>query len=76
MEKRIVRLEDNAWRIQTETGELPKSERDELIEYFSDIKVPYHLANGCLSISGGVDRELVFERLEHFYDNRAEVFPF
>lgn len=76
MEKRIVRLEEGSWRIRTDIGELPKSEQIEVIEYFDDIKLPYRLIDGCLYIVGDVDRESVFERLEHFYDGRAEVLPF
>lgn len=76
MEKRIVRLEEGSWRIRTGIGELPKSEQIEVIEYFDEIKLPYRLIDGCLCIVGDVDRESVFERLEHFYDGRAEIFPF
>jgi len=76
MEKRIVRLEEDLWRIRTDAGELSKSEQIELIEYFDGIKLPYCLAGGCLCIVGGVGRDAVFERLEHFYDGRAEMFPF
>lgn len=76
MEKRIVRLEDNVWHVRTESGELDDSERAELIEYFDEIKLPYRLVNGCVCIPGEVDMESVFERLEHFYDGRAEVLPF
>ena len=76
MEKRIVRLEEGSWRIRTDNGELPKPEQIEVIEYFDEIKLPYRLIDGYLCIVGDVDRESVFERLEHFYDGRAEVFPF
>ena len=76
MEKRIVRFEDNMWRICTDAGELPQSERSELIEYFNEIRLPYRLAGDCLHIVGEIDRDTVFERMEHFYDGRAEVFPF
>ena len=76
MEKRIVRFEENLWRIRTDAGELSESERTELIEYFGEIKLPYRLDGNCLCIVGEVDRDTVFERLEHFYDERAEIFPF
>ena len=76
MKKRIVRLERGLWRIRTDAGELPESEQMELIKYFDEIKLPYRLADGCLCIVGEVDREAVFERLKHFYDGRAEIFPF
>ena len=76
MEKRIVRQEDDLWRIRTDTGELPASERDELIEYFGEIKLNYRVVTGLVCIAGSIDRGSVFERLEHFYDGRAEVLPF
>ena len=76
MEKRIVRFENDLWRIRTDAGELSKSEQMELIEYFDEIKLPYCFSDGFLCIVGGVGRDTVFERLEHFYDGRAEVFPF
>lgn len=76
MDKRIIRFENDMWRIRTDVGELPKSERSELIEYFDEIKLPYRLAGNCLYIVGEIDRGTVFERVEYFYDGRAEVFPF
>ena len=76
MEKRIIRFEEDLWRIRTDAGELPETERMELIEYFDEIKLPYRLVGDCLCIVGGIDREAGFERMEHFYDGRAEVFPF
>ena len=76
MEKRIVRLEDDLWRIRTDSGELLVSERDELIEYFGEIKLNYRVVAGRVYIAGSINRESVFERLEHFYDGRAEVLPF
>jgi hypothetical protein len=76
MEMRIVRLEENLWHVRTDAGEITKSEQMELIEYFDEIKLPYHLVDGCLCIDGGVARDAVFERLDHFFDGRAEVLPF
>lgn len=76
MKERIVRLEKGMWCIRSDAGELHDSEQKELIEYFNEIKLPYRLSAGRLYIDGGVDRNAVFERLQHFYDGRAEVFPF
>jgi hypothetical protein len=76
METRIVRLEDGFWRIRTDTGELSESEQNELKKYFDEIKIPYRIIAGSLCVSGGVDREAIFERVEHFYEGRAEVYPF
>lgn len=68
MKKRIIRFEEDLWRIRTDAGELPETERLELIEYFDEIKLPYRLIGDCLCIEGEIDREAVFERMEHFYD--------
>ncbi len=76
MKKRIVRLEDDLWRIRTDIGELSASESDELIEYFGEIKLNYRVVTGHVCIEGSIDRGSVFERLEHFYDGRADVLPF
>ena len=76
MDKRIVRQEEDLWCIRTDTGELPASERDELIEYFGEIKLNYRVVTGHVCIAGSMDRESVFELLEHFYDGRAEILPF
>ncbi len=76
MEKRIVRLEKDMWRIRTDVGELSDSERKELIIYFEEVRLSYRLKDDCLCIVGEVDRDSVFERLNHFYDGRAEVYPF
>ena len=76
MEKRIIRLEQDLWRIRTDVGELSDSERKELIIYFEEVGLPYRHIGGCLSIVGEVDKDSVFERLNHFYDGRAEIYPF
>ena len=76
METRVVRLEEDLWHIRTDTGELPESERDELIEYFDKIKLNYRVDGGHICVVGNIGRDTVFERLEHFYDDRAEVLPF
>ena len=36
MDKRIVRLEDEHWKIRTDMVEIPESEQEELKEYFND----------------------------------------
>jgi hypothetical protein len=76
MDKRIIRLEDNFWRIRTDVGELSASEQEELKEYFNEIKMPYRIINGSLCVPDGVDQASIFERIEYFYDGRAEVYPF
>lgn len=76
MDTRIIRIEGEFWRIRTDTGELSESEQNELKEYFDEIKMPYRIIAGRLCVSGAVDREAIFERMEHFYEGRAEVYPF
>ena len=76
MDKRIVRLEDGFWKISTETGGLSKLEQEELEEYFNEIRMPYRIISDSLCISGVVDRDAIFERMKHFYDGRADVYPF
>ena len=76
MEQRIIRFENGLWNIRTDSGKLHESEREELMEYLDEIMLPYRLMEGCLYIEGSVSRSAVFEQLEHFYDGRANVFPF
>ena len=76
MDKRIIRLEDDFWKIRTDIGELSESEKKELKEYFDEIRMPYRIINGRLCVSAGVDKASIFEMMEHFYEGRAEVYPF
>ena len=76
MDARIIRLEDKFWHIRTDNGELSCSERDEVEEYLGEAKIPYQIIEGCICIPAEVKRNTVFEVLEHFYDGRAEVYPF
>ena len=76
MPNRIVRLEGNLWRIRSDEGELTPSERKELKEYFDEIRMPSTLMHGRLCVSGSVSWEDLYERLQHFYDGRADVYPF
>jgi hypothetical protein len=76
MDKRIIRLEDGFWRIRTDMGELSQSEQKELKQYFDEIRMPYKIIDGRLCVSDGVDKAAMFERMEHFYEGRAEVYPF
>ncbi len=73
---RIVRVEDDSWRIRTDKGELDGVEQDELEDYFAKIRMPYQMLDGRLCIPGTISWETLYERLSHFYDGRAEVFPF
>ena len=76
MDKRIIRLEGKFWKIRTDIGDLSESEQNELKEYFNEIRMPYRIIDGSLCVPDGVDRSLIFERMEYFYDGRAQVYPF
>lgn len=77
MDQRIVRIEDGFWRIRTsESVEIGIEEQRELIDYFIEIRFPYRVIAGTLCVPESVPWGDIYERLEHFYDGRAEVFPF
>lgn len=76
MSKRIVRLEGDVWRIRPEQGELEAAEQQELRDYFDEIRMPYRLHGGGACVLGSISWETLSEILEHFYDGRAEVYPF
>jgi hypothetical protein len=73
---RIVRVEDDFWRIRTDEGEVDGAEQDELEDYFAEIRIPYQMMDGRLCIPATISWETVYEMLSHFYDGRADVFPF
>ena len=76
MPNRIVRLEENLWRIRPDEGELAPDEQKELQAYFDEIRMPYGFERGRLCVPGSVSWESIYEVLQHFYEGRAEVFPF
>jgi hypothetical protein len=73
---RIVRLEGDLWRIRPDKGELDAAEEQKLKGYFDEIRLPYRIEHGRICVLGGISWETLYERLEHFYDGRAEVYPF
>lgn len=73
---RIVRLEDGCWRIRPDDGELDGAEQEELRAYLDEIRLPYRIEHARLCIPGSISWEELDERLRHFYDGRAEVYPF
>ena len=73
---RIVRLEEDSWRIRPDQGELDTVEQQELRDYLNEIRLPYRIEHGRLCIPGSISWETLYERLAHFYDGRAEVYPF
>jgi hypothetical protein len=44
MPERIVRLEEDYWRIRSPEGELAAEEQAELRAYFDEIRLPYRLS--------------------------------
>lgn len=73
---RIVRQEGEFWRIRTDRGELTKGEQQELRHYLDEVRLPYRVEHGRICIPGSISWEVLYERLAHFYDGRAEVYPF
>jgi hypothetical protein len=76
MEKRILRLEDEFWRIRTDRGELADEERNALRAYLDEKGFKIAMIDDSLAISGELTRKEVFETIESFYEGKAEVFPF
>jgi hypothetical protein len=73
---RIVRLEEDLWRIRPDQGELDAAEQQELRDYFDEIRLPYRVEHGRPCVPGSTSWETLYELLVHFYDGRAEVYPF
>jgi hypothetical protein len=73
---RTVRVEEGFWRIRPDQGELDAVEQDELEDYFAEIRIPYRIREGRICIPDSISWDLLYERLAHFYDGKAEVFPF
>jgi hypothetical protein len=72
----VVRLEDDYWRIRSDKGELDLAEQQALQTYFDEIRLPYRLFQGRPCVSDVVPWEFIFGRLQRFYADRAEVYPF
>jgi hypothetical protein len=52
MEKRILRLEDEFWRIRTDTGDLPDAERNALRAYLVEKDFKTVMIDDNLAIAG------------------------
>ena len=76
MPSRIVRLENNLWRIRPEHGEIDGAEEQELRDYLDEVGLPYRIENGRACVLGTIGWEELYERIQHFYEGRAEVYPF
>ena len=76
MKARVVRVEDGFWRIRSRNREIGAEEQARLVEYFSEIRFPYKIIGGKLRVPESVPWKSISERLQHFYDGDAEVYPF
>lgn len=70
---RIVRLEEGCWRIRPDEGELEAAEQEELRAHLSEIRLPHRIQHGRLCVPGSISWQRLDERLQHFYDGRADV---
>ena len=76
MEKRILRLEDDFWRIRTDTGELADAERNALRAYLEEKGFKTATIDDNLAIAGELTWQEVVEPIEAFYEGKADVYPF
>jgi hypothetical protein len=76
METRILRLEDEFWRIRTDTGELAGTERNALRAYLDEKGFKTAMIDENLVIAGKLTWTEVFEPIEGFYEGKADVYPF
>jgi murein L,D-transpeptidase YcbB/YkuD len=71
MEKRILRLEDDFWRIRTDTGELADAERNALRAYLDEKGFKTAIIDDNLAIAGELTWQEVVEPIEAFYEGEA-----
>jgi hypothetical protein len=76
MEKRILRLEDEFWRIRTDTGELPDAKPNALRAYLVEKGFNTAMIGDNLAIAGELTWQEVIEPIEGFYGGKADVYPF
>ena len=76
MEKRILRLEDEFWRIRTDTGELAETERNALRAYLDEKGFKTAMIDDNLVIAGKLTWTEIFEPIQGFYEGKADVYPF
>ena len=67
MEKRILRLEDDFWRIRTDTGELAAAERNALRAYLEEKGFKTAIIGDHLAIAGELYRlpKVISEKSDH-----------
>ena len=76
MEKRILRREDDVWRIRTDTGELAAAGRNALRAYLEEKGFKTATIDNNLAIAGELTWQEVVEPLEAFYAGKADLYPF
>jgi len=76
MEKRILRLEDEFWRIRTDTGELADAECKALRAYLDEKGFKTSMIDDNLAIAGELTWQEIVEPIERFYEGKADVYPF
>ena len=76
MEKRILRLEHEFWRIRTDTGERADAERNALRAYLDEKGCKTAIIDDNLAIAGKLTWQHVVEPIEGFYEGKADVYPF
>ena len=65
MEKRILRLEDDFWRIRTDTGELADAERNALKAYLDEKGFKTAIIDDNLAIAGELTWQEPREKQPH-----------
>jgi hypothetical protein len=77
MKERIIRKgNDVHWHICTlDFKSIPETERKELEEYFDEMEMPYHFADGDILIDGSIEWITIDEIMTHFYDGWAVFTP-
>jgi hypothetical protein len=70
MQKRILRLEDEFWRIRTDKGELADAERDALRAYLDQKGFKTTIIDDNLATAGELTWQEVVEPIEGFYEAR------
>ena len=69
-----MRLEDDFWRIRTDTGELADAERNALRGYLDEKGFKNAIIDDNLVIAGELTWQEVVEAIEAFYEGKADVF--
>jgi len=76
MEKRILRREDDFWRVRTDAGELADAERNALRAYLDEKGFKTAIIDDKLAIAGKLTWQEVVGPTEAFYKGKADVYPF